>query len=77
MPIPFRDEDTMARVQAAEHAAVLARVAGVRLPPRVADVAWERVQVHKWLVSEREGRDVGLRFAALDWLQNHGSTLTS
>jgi hypothetical protein len=76
MPIPFRDEDTMARVLSAERAAVLARVAGVRLSPRVAGVAWERVQEHKWLVSERLGRDVGLRFAALDWLENHGATLS-
>ena len=33
----------------------------------------ERVQIlrHKWLESEKEGRDIGFERALLDWVTNH------
>lgn len=30
---------------------------------------------HKWLMSERAGRDVGLEAALLDWVDHHRSTM--
>lgn len=45
-------------------------LAGVNLS---AEEAWEvmpRIQNHKWYVSERLGRDVGLRVAAVDYFEN-------
>jgi len=34
----------------------------------------EEVLRHKWLVSEKAGRDMGFESALIDWAQNHHST---
>lgn len=31
---------------------------------------WKRIDDHKWFISERIGRDVGLNVAAVDYLEN-------
>ena len=31
---------------------------------------WPRILLHKWLMSEKLGRDVGLRIACIDFLEN-------
>jgi hypothetical protein len=49
---------------------VLKELAGVTLRPAEARAEWPRVLEHKWFVSERLGRDVGLRVAALDYFEN-------
>jgi len=49
---------------------VLKELAGVKLRPAEARAEWPRVLEHKWFVSERLGRDVGLRVAALDYFAN-------
>ena len=48
----------------------LRKLAGVKLSASEADVAWPRVLDHKWFLSERLGRDVGLRVAAVDYFEN-------
>jgi hypothetical protein len=48
----------------------LRRLVGARLSWRAARAAAPRVLEHKWLLSERLGRDVGLRVAALDYFEN-------
>ena len=55
---------------AAEEQKVLRELAGVRLSAAEARAEWKRVLEHKWFVSERLGRDVGLRVAALDYFEN-------
>ena len=55
---------------ACEEQEVLRELAGVRLRPAEARAEWPRVLEHKWFVSERLGRDVGLRVAALDYFEN-------
>ena len=55
---------------AIEEQKVLKELAGVRLSAAEARAEWKRVLEHKWLVSERLGRDVGLRVAALDYFEN-------
>ena len=40
------------------------------LSKREAKYLWERILDHKWLVSERLRRDVGLRVAAVDYFEN-------
>ena len=71
--IPFRldyvIEATLAG-GAVEEQKVLKELAGVRLPAAEARAEWTRVLEHKWFVSERLGRDVGLRVAALDYFEN-------
>lgn len=72
--IPFRLDYVIERALAAaepcDEREVLRELAGVRLSPAEARAEWPRVLEHKWFVSERLGRDVGLRVAALDYFQN-------
>ena len=46
------------------------KLTGVKLTEREARAAWPRVLEHKWYLSERLGRDVGLRVAAVDYFDN-------
>ena len=71
--IPFRLDyviDRTLREAACEEQRALRELAGVRLAPAEARAEWQRVLEHKWFVSERLGRDVGLRVAALDYFEN-------
>jgi len=71
--VPFKldyvIEQTL-RGGASEEQRLLRELAGVRLGPAEAAAEWPRVLEHKWFVSERLGRDVGLRVAALDYFDN-------
>ena len=71
--IPFRLDYVIDRALgggACGEQKALRELAGVRLGPAEARAEWTRVLEHKWLVSERLGRDVGLRVAALDYFEN-------
>ena len=71
--IPFRLDyviDEANKQGACEEQEVLKELAGVKLRPAEARAEWPRVLEHKWFVSERLGRDVGLRVAALDYFEN-------
>ncbi len=71
--IPFRLDYVIERSLgggACEEQKVLRELAGVRLRPAEARAEWARVLEHKWFVSERLGRDVGLRVAAVDYFEN-------
>ncbi len=73
MPIPFRLEHVIEKVLAGASGSprrTLKRLAGVRLSTSEALDAWPRVLEHKWYLSERVGRDVGLRVAAVDFFEN-------
>lgn len=45
-------------------------ISGVKLEADVAHDVWPRILLHKWLMSEKLGRDVGLRVACIDFLEN-------
>jgi hypothetical protein len=71
--IPFRLDYVIEKSigeGACEEQEVLKELAGVKLRPAEARDVWPRVLEHKWFVSERLGRDVGLRVAALDYFEN-------
>ena len=71
--IPFRLDYVIEKANvegACEEQKVLKELAGVRLKPAEARAEWPRMLEHKWLMSERLGRDVGLRVAALDYFEN-------
>jgi hypothetical protein len=71
--IPFKLDyviDRTLREGACEEQKALKELAGVRLAPEEARAEWRRVLEHKWFVSERLGRDVGLKVAALDYFEN-------
>lgn len=48
----------------------ISRLSGHKLTPELADELWPQVQRHKWFLSERLGRDVGLRVACVDFMEN-------
>ena len=71
--IPFRLDYVIEKVNVeggCEEQKVLEELAGVKLRPAEARAEWPRVLEHKWFMSERLGRDVGLRVAALDYFEN-------
>ncbi|MGB7912229.1 MAG: AAA family ATPase [Desulfobaccales bacterium] len=43
---------------------------GARLEPEAAADLWPKILQHKWLMSEKLARDVGLRVACIDFLEN-------
>lgn len=71
--IPFKLDYVIERALgegACEEQTVLRELAGVRLGPAEARAEWPRVLEHKWFMSERLGRDTGLRVAAIDYFEN-------
>jgi transitional endoplasmic reticulum ATPase len=45
-------------------------ISGSKFDPDIAADLWPRILQHKWLMSEKLGRDVGLRVASIDFLEN-------
>ncbi|HMK56924.1 MAG TPA: ATP-binding protein [Dissulfurispiraceae bacterium] len=45
-------------------------ISGSRFDPDIAMDLWEKISQHKWLMSEKLCRDVGLRTACIDFLDN-------
>lgn len=75
--IPFRLEYVIERaLQAANPASgrrerrLINELTGVRLTERNAREVWPSILEHKWYLGERLNRDVGLRTAAVDYLEN-------
>lgn len=76
MPIPFKLDDVIERTlrgQGTSEQRELKRLAGVRLSASEARAVWRRILEHKWFLSERLGRDVGLRVAVTDYFENVAS----
>ena len=48
---------------------------GSKFDPEVAADLWPKILQHKWLLSEKLGRDVGLRVACIDFLENTDQAL--
>jgi hypothetical protein len=72
MPIPFRLDyviDKLANYAESERQAIK-RLTGMKLPSSEARAAWPRILEHKWYISERLGRDTGVRVAAIDYFEN-------
>jgi hypothetical protein len=74
MPISFKLEHVIEEVLSEypkDQQRMLRKLAGVKLSQAEAGRAWPRVLEHKWFLSERLGRDVGLRVAAVDYSTAH------
>jgi|UniRef100_A0A7V6A1C9 transitional endoplasmic reticulum ATPase len=52
------------------YATKIFEISGTKFDPEVAAELWPRILQHKWLMSEKLGRDVGLRVACIDFLEN-------
>jgi len=46
---------------------------GHRFEPDIASDLWAKIQQHKWVLSEKLGRDVGFKVATVDFIENTGS----
>jgi hypothetical protein len=72
MPIPYKLDyviEKLAEAGTSERQAIKA-FAGINLPAGEALEIWPRILDHKWYISERLGRDTGLRVAAIDYFEN-------
>ena len=45
-------------------------LSGAKFEPEIAADLWSKILKHKWLLSEKLGRDVGFRIACIDFLEN-------
>ena len=45
-------------------------LSGAKFEPDIAADLWSKILKHKWLLSEKLGRDVGFRIACIDFLEN-------
>jgi hypothetical protein len=73
MPIPFKLDYVIEKVIAdpsRTRKRTLKKLAGVSLSNSKARTVWPRILEHKWYLSERLSRDVGLRVAAVDYFEN-------
>ena len=73
MPIPFKLDyviEKTSQPQLTDMQLTLKRLAGVNLSAREAREVLPFIENHKWYISERLGRDVGLRVAAIDYFEN-------
>jgi hypothetical protein len=72
MPIPFKLDYVIERTldEQAGELRLLRELAGVKISASDARTVWPRILDHKWYVSERLGRDIGLRVAAVDYFEN-------
>lgn len=72
MPIPFKLDHVIERVWADDgiEKRKLKSGVGVTLSPLEAQDVWPQVLEHKWYMSERVGRDVGLKAATADYFEN-------
>ncbi len=50
-------------------------ISGSKFDPEVAADLWPKILQHKWLLSEKLGRDVGTRVACIDFLENMDQAL--
>jgi hypothetical protein len=49
---------------------VIKDLTGLQIPVSEAREVWSAILLHKWYLGERLNRDVGLRTAAVDYLEN-------
>lgn len=73
MPMPFALDYVIEKTRALQPSReqrVLKTFTGVEITSAEAGAIWPRLLKHKWLMSEKLGRDVGLRVAAVDLFEN-------
>jgi SpoVK/Ycf46/Vps4 family AAA+-type ATPase len=58
-----------------ECARKILEISGAKFEPDIAVDLWDKILQHKWLMSEKLGRDVGLRTACIDFLENMDQAL--
>src|SRR5438128_9104250 len=73
MPIQYKLDQVIEKTLEApggREQRALKLLTGLELAPSEASFFWPRILDHKWYMSERLGRNVGLRVAAVDYFEN-------
>jgi hypothetical protein len=53
-----------------ECASLIFEYSGRKVAPKVAEDLWRKILQHKWVLSEKLGRDVGTKVTCLDFIEN-------
>ena len=53
-----------------ECASLIFEYSGRKVAPKVAEDLWSKILQHKWVLSEKLGRDVGTKVTCLDFIEN-------
>ncbi len=64
------DESKQEDLSPEECAGKIFELSGARFEADSASELWAKILQHKWLLSEKLGRDVGFRIACIDFLEN-------
>lgn len=64
------NENPLETVSPEESMSRILELSGVKYESDIAADLWSKILKHKWLLSEKLGRDVGLRTACIDFLEN-------
>jgi transitional endoplasmic reticulum ATPase len=64
------NENTLETFSPEDCANKIFELSGVKFESDAASDLWAKIEMHKWLLSEKVGRDVGLRTACIDFLEN-------
>jgi len=64
------NEDLPNTISSEISASKIFEISGTRIDSDIATELWPRILQHKWLMSEKLSRDVGLRVACIDFLEN-------
>ena len=71
--IPYKLDNTIEKIlenRAVPEQKLLKQFTGKSFAKTEAKIILKKVEDHKWYLSERLGRDVGMRVAAIDYLEN-------
>lgn len=66
----MNDNSPLETLSPEECTARIFELSAVEFEPEIAVDLWSNILKHKWLLSEKLGRDVGLRTACIDFLEN-------
>ena len=53
-----------------DYTALIYEFSGQKVKPDIASELWPKIMQHKWVLSEKLGRDVGIKVACLDFMEN-------
>ncbi|MDY6837980.1 MAG: AAA family ATPase [Thermodesulfobacteriota bacterium] len=53
-----------------DHRALILEYSGLKVEPELAGDLWSRILEHKWALSEKLGRDVGIKTSCVDFIEN-------
>lgn len=62
---------------AEEYAARIFEISCHKIDPELATDLWSKILHHKWVLSEKIGRDIGIKVACIDFIENIGSVENS